>query len=187
MGGISLKTLNEKIGKMFPYISDILNYEKYQQLKKFNHHWEFSIFEHCVNVAYYSYIIARKLKLDYVSTVRGGMLHDFFLYDWKTYRPKEGVHGKVHPQIAYNNASEKFYLNEKEKDIILNHMFPVTNKAPRCLESWIVCIVDTLCATKEMLDALYIAIKLKILKGKKKVLVSQFVYSFLYILCIINK
>ena len=178
---------DKKLNHIKDYVLDILQYEKYQKLKEFNHHWEFSIFEHCVNVAYYSYIIAKKLKLDYVSTVRGAMLHDFFLYNWKTHKPKEGVHGKVHPIIAYKNASEKFELNEKEKDIILKHMFPVTSKPPKYIESWIVCIIDTLCATKEMLDAIYISIKLKILKGKKKVLVSQFVYSFLYILCIINK
>lgn len=177
---------DKKLNHIKEYVLDILQYEKYQKLKEFNHHWEFSIFDHCVNVAYYSYKIAKFLKLDYVSTVRGAMLHDFFLYNWKTHKPKEGVHGKVHPIIAYKNASEKFKLNEKEKDIILKHMFPVTSKPPKYIESWIVCIIDTLCATKEILDAIYLALKLKIINGKKRVCVQQFIYSFLYIFLIIK-
>lgn len=179
-----MKSINDKIDHIYQYVSDILQYDKYMELKKFNHHWEYSIFEHCVNVAYYSYRISKFFKLDYVSTVRGAMLHDFFLYNWKTYKPKEGLHGKVHPVIAYRNASEKFNLSEKEKDIILKHMFPLTTKPPAFFESWIVCIVDTLCATKEMLDALYITLKLKLIRGKRKVIFSQFIYSAIYVFLI---
>ena len=65
-------------------------------------------------------------------------------------------------------------------------MFPVTSKLPKYLESWIVCIVDTLCATKEILDAVYLALKLKIINGKKRVCIQQFIYSFLYIFLIIK-
>ncbi len=179
-----MKNINDKLICIYPYISDILEYDKYMKLKEFNHHWEYSIFDHCVNVAYNSYRISKLLGLDYVSTTRGGMLHDFFLYNWKIHKPKEGVHGKVHPMIAYKNASEKFVLNEKEKDIILKHMFPLTLQPPKYLESWIVCVIDTFCAIKEMLDALYITIKLKLIKGKKKILIPQFIYSFLYIFLI---
>lgn len=181
-----MEKTNRKLEYIHEFVSDIVQYEKYQKLKTFNHHWEFSIFDHCVNVAYYSYIISRFLNLDYISTVRAAMLHDFFLYDWKTHKPKEGIHGKVHPMIAYNNAVERFNINEKEKDIIIKHMFPITKIPPKYLESWIVCIVDTLCATKEMLDALYLAIKLKIINSKRKLCIWQFIYSFLYIFLIIK-
>lgn len=179
-----MKTINEKLEYIYPYVSDILKYDKYMKLKEFNHHWEYSIFDHCVSVAYNSCRVARFLRLDYVSTARGGMLHDFFLYNWKTYKPKEGVHGRVHPMIAYRNSIEKFELNDKEKDIIIKHMFPLTLKPPKYFESMLVCIVDTLCAIKETLDALYITMKVKLIKGKKRILVPQFIYSFLYIFLI---
>ena len=55
------------------------------------------------------------------------MLHDLFLYDWRINDPsRKGLHAFRHPRIAFNNSSEIFDLNEKEKDIILKHMWPLT-------------------------------------------------------------
>ena len=75
-----------------------------------------------------------------------GMLHDLFLYDWRHSKKKlnlEGLHAFVHPKIALRNASELFLLNDKEKDIILKHMWPVTFfSLPKYRESYIyVCLI----------------------------------------------
>lgn len=160
-----MKTQEEKIQEMKPYIEDILAYDKYMKIKNINHHYESSIFEHSVDVAYISYKIARRLGLDYRSTARGGMLHDFFLYNWREVVPEEGLHGFVHPMIAYRNASEKFELNKIEKDIIIKHMFPLTIKPPRYLESIIVSLMDKICATAEVIH--YIFTQLSVLLTKK--------------------
>lgn len=179
-----MKTTNEKLEIISEYIKDILSYDKYMQLKSIDHHWEYSIFDHCVNVAYHSYKIAKKLGLDYKSTTRAGMLHDFFLYNWKTDGPEYGLHGIVHPKIAYSNSIEHFDLNDIEKDIILKHMFPLTITPPRYFETVILCLVDKACATSEMFKALYLKMKLKLLTDKERINVPQFIYSFLYIFLI---
>ena len=181
-----MKTTNEKLKEIEQYIQDILNYDKYMQLKLYNHHWEYSIFDHCVNVAYYSFKIAQKLGLDYISTVRGGMLHDFFLYNWKTNPPKNQWHGLVHPMIAYKNASEQFNLNDIEKDIILKHMFPLTLTPPKYLEAIVVCAVDKFCATLESLSALSLKFKNLLIQDTAKVDIPQFICSFIYIFLILT-
>ncbi len=181
-----MKTTKEKLEEISEYIQDILNYDKYMELKKIDHHWQYSIFDHCVNVAYHSYKICRILGLDYISTVRAGMLHDFFLYNWKTDAPEYGLHGYIHPKIAYSNSIEHFELNDIEKDIILKHMFPLTIKPPRYFETALVCMVDKVCATKEMLNAIYLKFKTWLMKDKEKINIPQFIYSFLYIFLILK-
>lgn len=162
-----MKTREEKLQEIMPYIEDIMDYEKFLKIKEINHHFESTIFDHSVDVAYASYKITRKLGLDYKSAARGGMLHDFFLYNWRKVVPEEGLHGFVHPMIAYRNASEKFELNKIEKDIILKHMFPLTIKPPMFLESMIVSLMDKTCATAEVIR--YIFNRLNELTAKRDV------------------
>ena len=64
-------------------ISDIINNDAVKEMKKYNQHYDCDCYSHCLDVAYTSYLICKKLKLDYRSAARAGMLHDFFLYDWR--------------------------------------------------------------------------------------------------------
>ena len=50
------------------------------------------------------------------------------------------------------NAEKEFSLNNKEKDIILKHMWPVTLPFPRYIESFIITLTDKYCASKEIFD-----------------------------------
>lgn len=57
-----------------------------------------------------------------------------------------------HPKIALENSKKLFDLNEKEKDIILKHMWPLTLSLPKYKESFIVTLADkysTFIETKE--------------------------------------
>ncbi len=119
--------------------------------KDFIQHGDVSVYEHCIFVAYMSYIIANKLnlKVDKKSLIRGALLHDYFLYDWHDKNKPVKLHGFKHPKVALKNASEDFALNKKERDIILHHMFPLTITPPNSKEAWIICLADKICATKE--------------------------------------
>ena len=131
-------------------------------MKHYRQHCNTSCYKHCMQVAYFTYIACKKLKLDYISATRAAMLHDLFLYDWrKKYRDIEfpGLHAFVHPQIALKNASQLFALNEMEKDIIAKHMWPVTFGLPKYRESYIVTVMDKYSACLE--TYLYIRSKLK--------------------------
>ena len=85
-----------------------------------------------------------------------GILHDLFLYDWRNSKKElnlKGYHAFIHPKIALENASRLFKLNEKEKDIILKHMWPVTFfSLPKYKESYIITVTDKLSALKSFYE-----------------------------------
>ena len=153
MNGDNLNKNIEKCTEFNEILSDILSNETVKQMHNYIQHGEISCYTHCYYVAYYTYLICKKLKLDYKSAVRGAMLHDLFLYDWHTTSPadinEKGVHAWAHPRIALKNASKIFNLNDTEKDIIRNHMWPVTLKFPKTKEAFIVSCMDKYSATAE--------------------------------------
>ena len=78
------------------------------------------------------------------------MLHDLFLYDWrKRENGRKGHHAFTHPKVAYENAGKVIKLNDKEKDIIIKHMWPTTIGLPKYKESYIVLCIDKYFSIKE--------------------------------------
>ncbi len=136
-------------------VRDILDHPEFLRLKEFPHHRSSSIYEHACAVSYLSYAICKKLGFDYRSAARGGLLHDFFLYDWRNHDvpdlPREKFHGLAHPAIALENARKHFEINDIERDCILRHMWPLTLVPPRTRESFIVSCVDKYVASRELL------------------------------------
>jgi len=147
----------ERVGKVenscnnFEYmniISDIMNNENFLKIEKCKHHG-IDRLAHSMRVSYYSYLIAKGLKLNYVATARGGLLHDFFCND-ELEDKKQKFCFALHPYCSLENASNNFYLSDLEKDIIINHMFPtLPHKVPKYMESWLVSIVDKMVAVYE--------------------------------------
>ena len=135
-------------------IKDIVSNPKVQEMKKYRQHYETSTFDHCYMVSYYCYRVCKKLRLDYKSAARAGMLHDFFLYDWRIKNGRKGLHAFTHGKTACKNACELFDLNEKEKDIIIKHMWPVTIAFPKSAEGFILTFVDKYCAMSETFEIL---------------------------------
>ncbi len=161
-------------------ISDLVNNETVQKMKNYKQHYETTCFEHCKMVAYYSYLLCKKYNLDYVSAARAGMLHDLFLYNWRLRENgRKGLHAFTHPKAAFENASKLFNLNDKEKDIILKHMWPVTFfSLPKYKESYIITLVDKYCALQESIKAY---------KSRKKLQVAyRYAYVFLSMLVILR-
>ncbi|MDO4289137.1 MAG: phosphohydrolase [Eubacterium sp.] len=139
-------------------VSDILEHPKFQALREIEHHGN-GLYAHSVSVGYYSYRIAKRLGLVYVSVARGALLHDFFFEDWRV-RKKTGkglerirqMHGFTHPKEALANARQYFEINDKEADMIVKHMFPLTITPPKHCESWVVTMVDKGVAVGEMVS-----------------------------------
>lgn len=153
-------------------IKELLDNETVQKMKNFRQHYETTCFDHCYTVSYYCYLICKKYNLDYISATRAGMLHDLFLYDWRERQPdRKGLHAFTHGKTACKNACELFDLNEKEKDMIIKHMWPVTVQLPNSLEGLILTFVDKYCAMSESFDIL----KTRLLLKKS----LRYVYSFL--------
>lgn len=146
--------LSEKNIEFQNIINEIIMNEVVQQMKNFKQHYSTTRFDHCYSTAFYCYLICKKFHLDYISATRAAMLHDFFLYDWRIRGNRKGLHAFTHGKVACANACTLFNLNDKEKDIILKHMWPVTIKFPKYRESFILTFVDKYCATIEFFEYL---------------------------------
>lgn len=138
-------------------ISEIVESDEFKRRETYRHHEDESVYEHCIQVAYLSYRIAKHLKCDVKSTTIGGLLHDFYPYPWQ-YTDAEKVllnipdrprnilkqHGFTHAKEALLNARKYYpkYMNKKVEDAILRHMFPLNIHPPRYKEGWIVTFAD---------------------------------------------
>lgn len=148
-----IKDLSNKDDEFQNIIKELIENDTVQEMKKYRQHYETTCFDHCYDAAYYCYLICKKYHLDYISATRAAMLHDLFLYDWRVRQPgRKGLHAFTHGKRACENACQLFDLNEKEKDIIIKHMWPVTINFPKSLEGFILTLVDKYCAISESLD-----------------------------------
>ena len=131
-------------------VSDLMSDEFVQSMDNYVQHADISTLEHSVFVSYLSFCIAKYLGFNYYAAARGGLLHDFYLYDWHSDDKPTKLHGFTHPQHALKNANKYFKLSKTEQDIIKKHMWPLTIVPPRYSESYIVCVADKICATAEV-------------------------------------
>ncbi len=132
---------------------DILASDNFRKTKEHMQHGTMPVRSHSINVAKYSLVISRKLKIpcNQRELVRGALLHDYFLYDWhdKDHISPHRLHGFFHPGVALRNASAEYELSDLEKDIIKKHMWPLTVVPPLCREAWIVTLADKYCSLFE--------------------------------------
>ena len=82
-------------------------------------------------------------------------LHDLFLYDWHEDDPTHRLHGFTHPLTASKNAKELCNVDDEVIKIIKSHMWPLTiTRVPKSREAFLVCMIDKIIATKEVIDNL---------------------------------
>ncbi|MBR3629865.1 MAG: HAD family hydrolase [Oscillospiraceae bacterium] len=147
----SRKTIKEH--EYYPIVADLLDLNEVQALKDFRHHIVTNRLQHSLNVSYYNYRLCRLLRLDAESAARAGLLHD--LYDYDTKRYTSGVHGlrhsAYHPMVALERAESIVPINDRERDMIVKHMWPVTPARPKYAETYVLTFVDKYCAVIEFL------------------------------------
>ena len=126
--------------------------------KTYSQHGDCSVFEHCANVAYVSCMLFHQMHLDadLEELIRGALLHDYFLYDWHNTKTCHPAHAVYHPTVALHNAKKDYKLTQKEEDIILHHMFPLTILPPKSREAWMVCLADKICALTEAFGKVWV-------------------------------
>lgn len=150
--------------QVYYYAGDVVASDRLKQEAVYRQHGSVTCYEHSVAVTLLSVRLAKnmRLKLDMESMIKGALLHDYFLYDWRStendinrYR-----HGFHHAQCALENARRDFALSPVACDVIKKHMFPLNIRPPRYRESMVVCIADKVVATGEVW---------RFIKGKLKI------------------
>lgn len=121
---------------------------EYRKMKNIIHHGDNRL-SHINRVGKFTYYLSKFLKYDYITCTRGALMHDFFLKE--EFVKKDLKDLKTHPSTAYNNSKKYFKVNDIEKDIIINHMYPITKTKPKYKESVLVSICDKLVSIYEVL------------------------------------
>ena len=67
-------------------------------------------------------------------------------------RTGDRLHAITHPITAYRNACKYFHLNKVEKEVITKHMWPVSVIPPRYPETYVICLTDKYCGSREIMD-----------------------------------
>lgn len=149
--GLFLKEYNGLKGEFLSCIFEIIENDKIYEMEGAEKHGKVDCLDHCLFVSYMSFRVCKRLGLDYRSAARGGLLHDFYLYDKFQKPPRK--HRTQHSKIALKNATKYFELSDKEKDIILKHMWPINFRLPRYKESFVVDFMDKYCTYLELTDS----------------------------------
>ena len=137
-----MKTKDE----FYTLIDDIINNKEFLKLSDIGHHG-ITRLDHSLRVAEYTYKVTRFMGLNYSEATRAALLHDFFIDEVKDKNSLERL--REHPKFALENAKKYFSLTAREEDIIIKHMFPITFRAPKYIESWIVDFCDDIAAIYE--------------------------------------
>ena len=146
-------------------IEDIVTHPLFEQLKDCPHHGgENSLYIHSVDTARCAYRLARRfgLKEERVRAVtRAALLHDFFGYDWQSERHRRYIrrysgwqrvrrmHAFIHGSHAAHRADRLFGLDQRQRDAITSHMFPLA-PWPKNSEAWLLTLADKMVASKEV-------------------------------------
>ncbi|UWG96692.1 HD domain-containing protein [Dehalobacter sp. DCM] len=158
MSGLTKLSWNSKTGSnhfdhYLECVGDLIRNDQLYTMADYLQHGNTTCLEHSFYVSFLSYRLCKAWGFDYRSAARGGLLHDFFLYDWHKQKPDSGLHGLVHPRIALKNAKKYFRLNPAEEDIILKHMWPLTIVPPACKEALLVSVIDKYCTGMEVIGS----------------------------------
>ncbi|MEG0978464.1 MAG: HDIG domain-containing protein [Oscillospiraceae bacterium] len=137
--------------EFYELIEDLIATEEVKSLADYVQHYDINRLQHVMSVAYLSFLVCKKLRLDTSAAARAGLLHDLFYYDW--HEKDDGshrLHGYRHPAFAAENAKKLTTISKKEENIILRHMWPLTLTPPKYRESFVVTMSDKYCATVEI-------------------------------------
>ena len=143
--------------EFYSYITTQFYYSMIRkELSKYLQHGDTTIMKHSRNVAFLSYLLAKKLekifnfKFNYEDLIIGAYLHDLFMYDWHEKSTAHRLHGFSHPKTASENAKALCNINSSKQLIIESHMWPLTiTKIPKTREAILVCLIDKYAAILE--------------------------------------
>ncbi len=141
--------MNHHMREFVSTTEELLGSDQVRMMGRWKHHGPITTLDHSLFVAYWSFRCARALRLDAVAAARGGLLHDLYLYDSKDRSAHPGLQCFDHPKAAARNAEKLTDLTDKERNIILSHMWPMGGALPRSREAVLVDLVDTFCAGLE--------------------------------------
>ena len=140
--------------KLEELYQSLLNDERILRMKNIPMHRGSNCYLHSFRVC--KLAIKKAIKKDkgnLVNILVACILHDYYLYDWRTDKELRKNHAK-HPFIASTNAKRDFGINDEVKRIIECHMYPINREyKPKTFEEKLVAKCDTRVAFLEFLTS----------------------------------
>lgn len=147
--------------QVFSYGADIIKSDRFKKAKRVQHHINYNVAVHSVEVAMYALLIVRCLKkhhlakrLDERDLVRAALLHDIGMTN-------DAVHGSPsykkafsHPREGFRIARDEFHLNKAQLKAIKYHMWPVGIIPPSNVIGWILTTADNMSSFNEGMSML---------------------------------
>lgn len=133
--------------------SDILAHPSFKALARNKQHHNSNTYAHLIHVTVLAVKIARwtRAKVDERALVRASLLHDYYLYDWHDRANRKKKHARKHGQYAADNAQRDFGITELERDLIVNHMWPINPMHfPKGKMGWIIVLADKTATFEEL-------------------------------------
>lgn len=158
-----IKLTKEEIEKYQKLYESLYNDPRILRMKEFSQHRGSSPYVHSLKVARRAYWIAKRwwFKVNFEDLLIGAMLHDYCLYTW---RGKSGrfKFAARHPKTSCKNAERDFKINDRIKNIILSHMWPLNFFCfHKSKEAHIVALADDIIAIEEGLCSIKWKVKRK--------------------------
>ncbi len=150
-----------RLEKIYEYAADIVSSDCLKQEERIRQHGSNNCYDHSLAVAVTSVGLAESLNLDLdmESMIKGALLHDYYLYDWRSGDVSRWQHGRTHARCSLENACRDFELTPISRDVIEKHMFPLTGEVPRYKESVVVNVADKICAFREVCSHVKIKVR----------------------------
>ena len=93
-------------------IGNLMDAPCVRRMQQFPQHGDVSTLEHCLMVAFISYVICRFLGLNRYAAARGGLLHDLFLYGLAQAQPLPGA-SRLYPSENRPAQCAKIFLYQR--------------------------------------------------------------------------
>ena len=150
-----MKLTPEQKNRLENMYQTFLHDEKILKMKEIPMHRGSNTYEHSFKVAKKAIKHALRYKdVNLESILIASILHDYYLYDWRSDHSKRKKHGKNHPYIASDNAKIDFDISSEVERIIKSHMWPLNFKMfPNSKEARIVSMADKMVASIESLSS----------------------------------
>lgn len=151
---IKMKITEERKKELEAKYQQLLHDPKVAKMKEVPMHRGSNCYIHSFRVAkraVHSGLKKRK-PVNLEAILVAAILHDYYLYDWRTDKSKRKHHGRRHPYIAAEHAVNDFGVDDLVKKVIESHMWPMNFKEyPHTKEAKILSISDKGIAIREAL------------------------------------
>ncbi|MDO4804967.1 MAG: HD domain-containing protein [Lachnospiraceae bacterium] len=135
---------------------EILESKEFARALEQTHHDKTTVGNHSIEVACIALKLSRRLKAFHIpvneeAVVRGALCHDLGILGRDDKYPNNFICLHRHPKDSLVAADELLGgLTEMEKDIIANHMFPLTFIPPHHKEAVLVSCADKISSIREV-------------------------------------